>query len=397
MYRETKFVFFSFICFTVISYLYTLFTGTYNGDFLGRVSQLSQWELFLNFLYTIIPFFILYLIHRHYKHREDKHKIKIPTKNFGQFLFVLIVFKIFVTYLFGVGIMGREIYQAPRFITPFIQISNRFVAIYGVIIYGVVVEKQKKMVVFLWTLVFILSFLRGSLGVFVYFAFYLIIRYYDYIVYFFKKKVFLILMIILLSPIVVTKLYNIRDQIRAVNTGDVTLSRTTSFSEVIFGRLAGRLSSFPNSAIIMEKKEIIRPMAQKYFSSFQFSKETLLAFYGVFDRDDLTYMSIILESFGYSTRLWSLMTGTQGSLLIGYYTSYLAFAANLLTILIVIILTFRISCLFNNNKIKDVIFMFFCFAVMSGVAFEYMIILLNILLYSLFFLITRFFVKLKKL
>jgi hypothetical protein len=100
-----------------------------------------------------------------------------------------------------------------------------------------------------------------------------------------------------------------------------------------------------------------------------------------------------MESQGQYTRTSSFMLGTQGTLLIGAYQSPLVFLINLMIIIVMIILSFTLSSLFGLKRINDCIFLLFCFPVMSGMANEYMGILLNIFIYVSLFLFINLFKK----
>ena len=85
------------------------------------------------------------------------------------------------------------------------------------------------------------------------------------------------------------------------------------------------------------------------------------------------------------------MNGTQGLLLISYYQSNAIFVINLITILLIIIVSFELISLLHYEKIMEVVFLFFCFTVFSGNADEYMGLLMVIVLYLFLFLFLNLF------
>ncbi|MDR2408068.1 MAG: oligosaccharide repeat unit polymerase, partial [Bacteroidales bacterium] len=162
-----KVILFCFVSFTVISYAYTLVTGTYNGDFLFYTPRLSGFLLFANFIFTIFPFFVLYGIYKRYKFIDTSSYIRVPKNVFGIFVFFLLAFHLSVTALFGVGSMAGYGYEAPSYIRPAIQIFNRFDYVFGVFIYIIIDGKRSKYHYFMLFVALFVSFLRASLGVMV--------------------------------------------------------------------------------------------------------------------------------------------------------------------------------------------------------------------------------------
>jgi len=388
-YKAARLILFAFIVFTIISYLYVIFTGTYNGDYLGIKPKLSQMQLFHNLLYTITPFLVLFIIYKQYKKVNNRYKITIPCKAFGQFLFLVVIFQIIVTALFGVGKLGRDIYEAPATIKLFIQIFNRFDVIFGIAIYSVVAEKEQKNKILLWVLIFILSILRASLGVFAIMGFIMIILYNDYFIAFVKKHLLFIILIITIAPVFVTILYDIRKQMRQEKEKieiSIDEKKEWNFSEVIFGQLVGRLSSYSNSAIIMERKNKMIELT-KDFSLMQYPKEAITSVYGkIIDRKKISYPNLLYESAGNHTRNYSAMNGTQGAILIGSYKSGKFVFVNIITILLIVVLAFELTSLLHYDKMYEIVFLFFCFSAMSGGAAEYMSKLMFVVLYLLLFL-----------
>jgi len=386
---NAKWILITFIIFNIISYLYVLITGKYNGDFLNVKTRLSDTSLFYNLLLTIIPFLVLYAIYKHYKQFDNKYKVTIQANYFGLFLFLVIVFQIVVTQLYGVGKLGQEFYKAPDFIKLIIQILNRFNVVFGISIYSVVVGKKNKFQYLLWLLVISLSILRTSLSIFVIICFIIILINQYSIFKFIQKHLVLISILVVLAPVLVGILYNVRNQLRQ-NKDKIEINikegKKNTYSEVIFGKLVGRLSSFSNSAIIQEREGRIKELTY-YFPPFQYPEEAFSAVYGKFlNQNNIAYKNLLLESFGIHIRTYTSMNGTQGVLLISHYQSNTIFAINLFTILLIIILSFEFISLFHYEKIKDVVFLFFCFTVFSGGAAEYMEMLMIIMLYTVLFL-----------
>ncbi|GHU55160.1 hypothetical protein FACS189442_2370 [Spirochaetia bacterium] len=103
-------------------------------------------------------------------------------------------------------------------------------------------------------------------------------------------------------------------------------------------------------------------------------------------------MKIMLVSEGlYSFS--SNMTGTQGILLLGLYRSFAGFLINLLTILGIVFLAYRIMLLLKCRNGIELLFMYFCAPAVSGVGKEYMAILMQVILYTGFILVVNSFKK----
>jgi hypothetical protein len=381
-----KVVLIIFVAFSVISYLYTLFTGTYNGDYFLRKPLLSNVELLVNLIYTITPFFILFLIYKHYKNKRSEYYIYIPKTTFGIFLAFLIIFELFVTIVYGVGFMGRQTYRTPPgALNLLIQIFNRFNYQMGVYIYIIINNRRRSRYnIFLMILVIAVSILRASLSVLVFMSFFILLEYKDTLAKIFRKYIFLILIVILIVPQIVGKLYGLRDILR--NT--MTISSIITPTDIIFGKLIGRLSSFSNSAYISESKRKMTIITDN-FSLFQYPIETLDAFYNTQKEENESYRHIMLDSLEryYSVVNFTIMTSTQGVMLLGLYQSFLVFLINLMTLFLIINLAFKLVTMLRNEKIKDLIFIYFCFRIVSGAASEYMGILVYLTMYTMLFLI----------
>ena len=109
-----------------------------------------------------------------------------------------------------------------------------------------------------------------------------ILLYFGSIWGFIKKHLILSIVLIFISPIAVTTLYNVRNQIRTDSNKielEIDQDQRNTFSKVIFGRLIGRLSSYSNSAIIHEQKVKIKELA-RYFSIWRYPTEAVSAVYG---------------------------------------------------------------------------------------------------------------------
>lgn len=395
MYKGVKFILISFLGFTLLSYLYVLFTGTYNGDFLDQQTKLSQWDLFICFIYTVLPFLILFFIYKFFKKKRNSYSIYVPQKMFGEFLFVIAVFQIITTSIYNVGMLTKEIYQAPIWIKIFIQIFNRFNLTFGVFLYIIVLNKKlNKIQYFLLFLCVVISLLRASLMVLVLIMFFLLLVNYKQIMVLIKKRFLVILLVLITSPFFIASLYDFRDSIRLEKT--VSGAKEMSTSKLIFGKFVGRLSSYPSTTILTEKKSIVKIiLKEEDVTSIQYPKEAFSVFYGkILDHNKLQYKDVVLATRGIRAKYFSMMAGTQGSLMIASYSSNLAFFVTLITILGIVVMTFLLGTFFHYKGVNEFIFLMFCIPAMSGVAGEFMEVFMYLLLYTILFFIANLLVKL---
>jgi hypothetical protein len=307
-----------------------------------------------------------------------------------------LIWNIIVTYRFGVGLLGAEIYRAPRVIKLFIQILSRFDPLIGVFLYIIISsnKKSKFISIILVLLLFFLHLLRRSFALFPLIVFFFIVIYGDYLYHFIRRKIFLLVFILIFItpylPLIVANLYDFRSELRGLEGR--SMAATTPGEVIIFGILLGRLSSYSNSAIIMERKAGMTRIIKENFSVFQIIKEAgrAIAMFGS-RHEDMWYGNLMLESIGNNTRVTTLTNGTQGVIMYGYYHSGLAFIINILTLLFITMLTFHIALLISYHKIKELYFMLFCYTAVGGGAQYFLSRLVSLLMFLSLFLCLSFF------
>ena len=401
MSKEIKYILFTFISCTVVVYFYSVYSGYYSNRAFFQVTPvgLSSWRLFLTLLYSILPFAVLYVLYKWTKRTTSTRKTSIPIKLFGWFLLLLIGFQIITSVIFGVGVVQTN-YEASGFMKLLIQITYRINPVFGVFIYGSLVGSKNKTQFVLWVMVIALFLFRHYLGGLVFFGFYLVFKYHAEIIYFIKKRWHISAVILLLMPICVSTLYGIREQLRDKNQTTEFSIHTKSFLETICVSLAGRMSSFNELGFMQEREVEVQQLARKHCSTYQYTKEALIPFYGRIIpqlEKKMTYSDILpvvhagegifKKSAGHN--------GPVGVLLIGSYLSFGTACVNLLTMLLIVVVTFLLSNFIRHEKIKEILFLFFCFAAMSGVAQEFGGILLSTILYFTIFLFLNMFCKKK--
>jgi hypothetical protein len=388
-YRSARNLYRFFLFTSFVSFLYAAINGRLNGDFLGKEVTLPFWLLFLNFLFTIIPFFVLWKFYLHFKNKKTKSKLKIPLTALAVFLIFLMLLNILFTVFFGVGIMAAPNYEAPGYIKPFIQICNRFNYTYGSFIYIISVSKKNRTQVILILLLILLSYLRAGLGIFLYLGMLLYIKYFIEVNLFIRKRLLVLIFISLTFPFFVTFLYDIRDTLRSNKSEEVV-------ADPILGSLFGRLSSFSDAAFILQEAPYFLIKSQE-LDPFYFQKQALG---GVISQDFMPEQrpEKILFWFYYENLDVNVayMAGTQGNLYMSFMKSPSIFLLNIFTILIYIYATlFLFSKLSFHNSI-ELGFMLLLYVVMSGVSNEYAFLLFSIFVYFVLFSIFNLFITKSK-
>lgn len=370
-----------------ISYGYALFTGTYNGDYIGKTINLAQGQLLLNLLYTLLPFIILFGLYACFREKKCNRTVSIPTRFLAGFLLISLIFQLILVVIYDAGALGIANSSAalpPVLLYPF-RVIYRFSPLIGILLYYLTPDRNRKMLLLLCSLLFILYILRGSLMIFVYFGLFLLMEYHIVLLNYIKKHWLLVIAIVLLAPLIVSALYDLRENIRNTPVEEDDVPIELSSAGMITGKLVGRLSSFTNSAVIMEREDTLSQLARNHFSVFQYPKEALGQVYGsVLPANSYAYTNILLRCEGKNTPI-SYMLGTQGALLLSTYHSATAFWLALFTMIATIILSFGLCRFIPGQTLNKWIFMLFCIPVMSGVASEYMKILSSLLLYILLF------------
>ena len=126
--NDTKFpiVLIRFYVFAVVvGFLYSICFNCYNGDFLNYPVMVHPALVWLNFLLSLCPFWGLKYIYTKINRFDCPRFLKVPTKFIQIFAFVIIIFHLITSLLFGVDKAESGGYSAPPFLVPFIQISLR--------------------------------------------------------------------------------------------------------------------------------------------------------------------------------------------------------------------------------------------------------------------------------
>ncbi len=379
---SVKYLYLFFIFSACISFIYVLIKGRLNGDFLGVEVTLPPWLLLLNLVFTILPFIFTWKVYLYFKKKSPKYCVTIPTTFFGYFLIFIIVWNIIVTILYGVGVMAAPPYEAPSLIKLVIQVMNRFNYFYGVFIYVLLVPKKNKLQFILIFMLLFLAYLRAGLGVFMYLAMLLYIKYFIEFNSFLKRQKIVVILIILIFPFFVNSMYALRNSLR--NQNETEMSK-----DMIFGILFGRLSSFSDSAFILQEAPYFLLNAQ-LLDPYYFQKQALGGVVSMNYMPEVRPESMLFK-FYYETSEDNVtyMAGTQGNLYISLFHSTSTFFLNLSTIIFYIFSTFYLFRLLRFNYANELAFMLLLYVLMSGVSNEYAFLVFSVFVYFVLFLVVN--------
>ena len=387
LHRGSKFLLKIFLIFCILSYLYVIFTDTYTMSFIRTKSLLSQWDLFLNFIFNTAPFIVLFLIYKQYRKKPQKNIIKIPSSRIiGGILLCIIGWNISLMLIFDLGVVdGEKGALATTLPTP-LRVLNYFLTRIdvqiGCCIYMAVVNSLKnKFQYLLMGLLLLMSSITHSLGYMVVIFLWFIVLHYDkFRTAFSKHKLLYLIAIFFIFPLSVKYIYILRDEIwRAAHTGAVS---NWSTSELLFGRFVGRLCPYSSSCKIMEEKsDIPRRAKEMQYGIFQYQIHELSYLYsGMINTSKYRDYGQMVDK-GFKPRFFN-MVGVPAVIQIGWYQKPWIGIMNLLTILLFWHLSFKLSTLFNCEWMKDMTFCILCFMTHSGF---YSSLFFSLVIFSLVF------------
>ena len=382
-YKSIQIVIYLFGMFAVISLIYTLLTKSYNGDFIDRQARLGLFLLLINLVLTLIPIYLLWKCYLFFKKIEIRNIVPVPLKIFEYFVLVLLLLNLIVTIAFGVGKAAAEFYEAPPLIKPFIQILNRVDFVYISLLY-ILLSKNRMAIIRTSILIIAISILKASIGIFLFVFLVFGLKYYSQIRAFVRNRKKIILVVLIIFPFFIQSLYEIRDQIRA----DDKFKQEFTVPKFFFGKLTGRLSSFSNSAIIMQEA-LYFSVKSKTLDDYYFQKQALGGVLGAgFLPNERPEFIMIKILDGSPNKRVAFMCGTQGNLMISALKSLRVFLMNILTIAIMILLTFWFIRLLGFDYSTEFAIILLIYPLTSGVANEFaMVAFTSLFLVILFLLI----------
>ena len=390
-YKAIKFIFYINIFYVTISYIYALTTQEYNGDFLNVPVRLNTTILSVIFLLCLIPYWIQWRIYKYFKNKKNRlKKVYINTKLIELFVFFLLLAHIFIIVVFGVNRVGVPPYQAPPFIKLFIQILLRFdIVLWGGFLILFLPKEKLKTSLLIAFLMVLIGLLKGSFGVINTITLLFIIKYYSVIISFIKKRIPIAIIMAFLFPTLVEFAYTQRDLIRNVQYEEEKLEP----GRLITGKLVGRLSSFSNTAFLIDDAPKYILLAQ-YFDPDFYQKSMLIAINTAYAKDDRYTPERHLKP---NTPIGtSFMLGTTGILIFSLYKSPLVLVNNMITIFIISLLIYLIFRRVNFNYNIELPYVLLLYPTLSGVSSEYSFILLTLVVFFITLLFLSLLNKLYK-
>ena len=356
-----------YVLFTFISYLFTLFTHYYNGDFLMQKCDLDFPLLTLNFILTIIPYFFIYYLYKYFKTKyHSKHYIPESGKIIENITIILNVIYLFLVWKYSIGKAFADVYSAPPIITLFIQILLRFSPNTWLGFSFFISKSKKKCILFAIFLIFN-AILTGYFGVFLALIFMTILKYNSYWIPFIKKHYIALILIIFASSPIIEFGYDLRDTIRGTESNASNLDGTT----LLIGKFFGRLSPLSNTSMILQREKVYKIEAEKLPTTF-FVNSMLCVIYSGFKEE---YPPEKILSGSKAEDYVSFMCGTTGILYFAAYKSWLSFCITLFLIVLMDILIFKVLSLFKFKLKYEVGLCLLMQPTMSGVGKEYFSIL----------------------
>lgn len=326
-----KHIMYFYITACMLSFMYCIITGTYNGDFINKDIYLNIETLLIVLLCTILPYIYIYKVYKNTKN-EEEYIAKWKINNLRNITWILIILRILIS-LTGYGRMGSDSVSMSYDVLSILRAVVFKIGITPILTIYLLSTKSKKNTICTSLLYLIQSACYHSLSGFVYISFIIYIKYHDKIILFIKRHFIITLIIIIIIPTFVDTAYNIRSELR----NGTTMSETSK-TDIIFGKLCGRLSSYSNGAYIIEKSVKIYNDSKDIPSSFYFIET--LHYWGYRPEFKSIGNYINMEIKNVNNENLSVMPGIVGILVISFIISPNICLINLILIIIYIHLIF---------------------------------------------------------
>ncbi len=370
-----------FSVFAVISFFYALFTRSFNGDFIDRRAKLNFLLLLINLIITLLPLFMLWMAYRYFKKKPINRIVPIPLKPFEYFVYIVLILNLVVTLAFGVGVATVEFYEAPPMIKPFIQVLNRIDFVYTSLLF-ILLSDNKKAIYRTTALIITISILKASIGIFLFIFMVLALKYYPQVKEFIRTRKKVLLVVLVLAPFFIQSLYEIRDQLRA----DDVHRQELSASKFFFGKLIGRLSSFSDSGIIIQEGLYFAVKA-KSLDPYYYQKQAIGGVLGAAFLPEVRPEFLMIRILdGKPNERVAFMCGTQGNLMISFLKSPRVFLFNLLTLALMVVLTFSLTRILGFSNSTEFAAILLIYPLISGVANEMSMVVFTSFFFVLLFL-----------
>jgi hypothetical protein len=355
------------------SILYISITGELNGDFYGVPVSLSALAFGFVVLISLVPYILGYQLYLQFTRSAPAPTIHVGNAQLGCTFFIVTIWFIVLAINYGVGVMGRDIYEAPELVKLIIQITNRINPFYLGVFFIVGYQGSKRIIVLGIALLITLGILRAGLGIFMYVFLALIIRNHKNLRVSYHRLVPRLTIFIALILIITPHLYSIRSSMRESQNVNAEMSPT----EIVLGRLVGRLSSISNTAFIYQNNDQFRSDVRTLDPAY-FQRQMIAPLLGVWVIPEATPERLLINFHGSSLVNYSFMTGMPGNLTMAWFIDPIIAIFNAFTILPVLWLSF-----FFANKLalpyrNETCFLLLLYPLTSGVANELTSVLVSI-------------------
>lgn len=352
--------------FNVISFVYALRHGKYNGDYNNVSVELNFFALLLVLIFSTLPYFVLYRCYIHYKKKNIKTHIKLSTDILLLSFFVLWLWNMGITIMYGVGKMAVDVYQAPPILTFIIQITNRL-NITILAVWAIFKTKSSRNSLIIVILAFILSLARNSLGSGLLLLFVLYVKYAKKINAFIRQHFIVVYICLFLSPYIVSTLYKVRDERRGVIYNEENYF--VSSEQLICGKLIGRLSSFSNLCVIIQEPAyfIIGSRDMPLLYGIQ---QILSSVLGTKFAPEIFPEKLMIKYVDDNASNITFMAGVPGNLLLALFKSLTSFVINLMIYMFAILYLFRLSKYVNIQYSNEFALLLLIAPLTSGVISE---------------------------
>ena len=378
---RVRLVYYVFLAAAVASFVYCVLLNQYNGDFYPQPVYLPVSRLLVIFAISVLPLFIAWKITGLFERLPARRVYVLPTRMLWILLVVGFGSHIAATFFYGVGVMDQEVYEAPALLQPIIQVINRLDPFYIGVFFILSTPKRALTDLIAISLMISLGFLRAGLGSFNYVLIALFIKYSLEIIRLFKQKPWVIITAAATLPTLMSSLYSFRAYLR----GDIEIE--TGVWDVLFGRLAGRLSSFSNAAYI-DQNSVVFVWLSNMLEPLYYLKQGLVTILGSGVAPEWTPEKILISGTqdygGYST----YMTGVPGNLFFAWNVSPLWAALNAFSTFATVVLIIWLSRFLGNGIARAFGIGMLFYPLVSGVANEFSQLLLNTIFlvgFSIFF------------
>lgn len=366
----------------LLSFLYVVITGTYNGDFYGVAQTLGFFGQTVILFLCVLPYLFGWKLYKFFKFRPQARTIAVPTGRLTVVFFAVVLWFIVLAVKYDVGVLGQPIYEAPALIKVLIQISNRLNPYYLGVLFILLHRGSRKVLWLGIVLLIMLGILRAGLGVFIYIFMALLVREYAAITKYAKTHRVKIAIVVLLFPTAVSQLYGLRATLRHEETSEVVMTAT----EIVLARFVGRLSSYSDTALTIQETNLFHAEIHR-LDPLYFAQQGFGGIFGVAFIPDVTPERLLINVYGGDLRDVSFMVGMPGNLYLAAMLSPAVFLLNLALIVFMSLLIFFFARKLRVPVANEFALVLLLYPLTSGVGNEFSSVIAALISFCLLFAI----------